>query len=312
MAQKATNRSKIYHYKLDRILGEGGTGTVYRGIDQNTGEPVAVKVFHANFFSDNSHIRDLAKSVARFKKFDHPNVTRVIDFLHKGEEPALVMEYVDGPDMKRYIQERPWNMDERLVIIYQICNGLQYIHDQGFVHHDLKPENILFTRKGQVKLCDYALRRSKWFAFLESENKLMGSVTPMYIAPEIIEKKGASPQSDMYSLGVVLYLLFTGQFPFKADNLQALYFCHLKEKPEHPTARKPPLPPGPRRRHHEIVEKEAKRTVRVLRSATHRPRQRRPKPDLTAAPSATSFNDPKHPCSHSSESWNPIICMCDN
>jgi len=243
MNQKATNRSKIYHFKLDRILGEGGTGTVYRGIDQKTGEPVAVKVFHANFFNDASEIRDLSKSVTRFQKFDHQNVTRVLQFLHGGEEPCLVMEYVDGPDMKWYIRERPWNMDERLVIIYQICNGLQYIHDQGFVHHDLKPENVLFTRKGEVKLCDYALRRAKWSAIFERENKLAGSVTPMYIAPEIIDKKAASPQSDMYSLGVILYLMFAGEFPFKADNLQALYVSHLKIKPDHPSGVNRRCPP---------------------------------------------------------------------
>jgi serine/threonine-protein kinase len=131
MKQELPDRLSIYHYKLDRILGRGGTGTVYRGIDLEKGEVVAVKVFHANFFKNKSQIRDFAKNIKVFQKFDHQNVVKVAEFLDGSEGLCMTMEYVDGPDLKWYIENRPWNLQERVVVVAQICNGLQYIHDQG-------------------------------------------------------------------------------------------------------------------------------------------------------------------------------------
>lgn len=217
---------------------------VYRAIDTQKGEVVALKLFHANFFRNNGQVRDFAKSVQRFQKFDHPNVVRVFDFIEGKEGLCLTMEYVDGPDLKWYIENRPWNLQERIVIVAQICNGLQYIHDQGFTHHDLKPANILFTRKGQAKLSDYSLARERAIPFLDSG--LVEQITPMYVAPEIIQGKKATHRSDIYSLGITLYLLFTGKLPFEVDSLQRLYQAHLKATPFHPSQvnRKCPLAVG--------------------------------------------------------------------
>lgn len=233
MKQELPDRLQIYRFKIDRTLGRGGTGTVYRGIDTQTGHVVALKLFNSAFFRSRFHLRDLRNSVDHFRKFAHVNVVRVFEFISGDEGNLLVQEYVDGPDLRWYIQNRPWDLQERIVIVAQICNGLQYIHDQGFTHHDLKPANILFTRKGIVKLSDYSLVRSKMFGFLDSG--LSEQITPMYVSPEIIQKEKATPQSDIYSLGVTLYLMFTGRLPFETDNLQRLYQCHLRFMPEHPT-----------------------------------------------------------------------------
>ncbi|HRK33859.1 MAG TPA: serine/threonine-protein kinase [Candidatus Hydrogenedentes bacterium] len=226
------DRLKLYHFKCDRVLGRGGTGTVYRAIDTVKGEVVAVKLFHANFFRNNSQVRDFAKSVQSFLKFNHQNVVRVLEFIEGPEGLCLTMEYVDGPDMKWYIENRTWNLEERLVIVAQICNGLQYIHDQGFTHHDLKPGNILFTRKGVAKLSDYSLCRARNIPFFDSG--LAEQITPMYVAPEIIMGQKATSRSDIYSLGIALYLMFTGKLPFEVDNLQRLYQAHLRAVPLHP------------------------------------------------------------------------------
>jgi eukaryotic-like serine/threonine-protein kinase len=228
-----TDRLNLYGYRLDRILGRGGTGTVYRGIHPETGEVRALKLFFANFFRDRWHERDLAKSAQHFIKFSHPNVVRIYDFLTGKDGSCLVQEYVDGPDLKFYLEKRPWNLRERLVVVAQICNGLQYIHDQGFTHHDLKPANILFTRKGQLKLTDYSLCRGRLLPFLDPG--LTEQITPMYVAPELIEKKDATPRSDIYSLGVTLYLMFACKVPFEVDSLTKLYHCHLHINPLHPT-----------------------------------------------------------------------------
>lgn len=227
------DRGRIYRYRIDKTLGQGGSGTVYRGLDPETGHVVAVKLFRANFFANKAHERDFGKSVQHFIKFDHPNVTKIYDFQTGDEGACLIMEYIDGPDLKAYIDNRPWNLQERLVIIAQICNGLQYIHDKGYTHHDLKPANILFTRKGQAKLSDFSLAQSKLFAFFDTS--LPELITPMYVAPELLRKEKSTPKADQYSLGVTMYLMFTGRAPFTVDNLQLLYHCHMKVNPEHPS-----------------------------------------------------------------------------
>ena len=125
-------------------------------------------------------------------------------------------------------------MNERLVILAQICNGLVALHDKGITHHDLKPANVLFTRKGQAKICDFSLYGSSLLLQL-FDSGFSDQITPMYVAPEIIRKERATQLSDMYSLGVMMYLMFVGQVPFAVDSIQQLYLCHLQTPPIHPT-----------------------------------------------------------------------------
>jgi serine/threonine-protein kinase len=232
--QFTPDRKELYGYRLDRILGRGASATVYRAIDPEAGRVVAVKLFRASFFRNRLHVRDLVKSAKRFKKFDHRNVVQVYDFISDEDGECLVMEYIDGPSLRWYIENRPWNLRERLGIITQICGGLQYLHENGFVHHDLKPANVLFTRKGIAKLSDYALVGNSWVQSL-FDRGMHDLVTPMYVPPDFLRKEKASPQSDMYSLGVTMYLMFAGRLPFLADNLQKLYEYHLRVLPDHPT-----------------------------------------------------------------------------
>ena len=227
-------RSTIYRFKLDRVLGKGGTGVVYRGIDPENGDVVAVKRFYDSFFRNRLHLHDFTKSVLRFRKFSHQNVAHVIEFIQGEEGICLVLEYVDGPDLKWYLDNRRWDLQERLVIAAQICNGLQYIHEREFTHHDLKPSNILFTRKGVAKLVDYSLCGSSYLLTLFDAN-LHEQVTPMYVAPELIRNEKATPRSDIYSLGITMYLMFAERVPFPVDSLQKLYHCHLHILPDHPT-----------------------------------------------------------------------------
>lgn len=235
------DRAQLYGYKLDHIMGRGGSGTVYRAVDLKRGEVVAVKLFHSDFFRNRFHLRDYARSVKKFKKFHHANVVQVFDFIDEEEGICLIQEYVDGPSLKWYIDKRPWDLQERLVVAAQICNGLQYIHEKGFVHHDLKPSNVLFTRKGIVKITDYSLAGT---------GHLLGAldsgaheqITPMFVAPELIQKEKATPQSDIYSLGVTFYMLFTKRVPFEVDAFQALYHCHLYVMPNPPTVVNPLCP----------------------------------------------------------------------
>ena len=232
---------KLYHYKLQRILGQGGTGRVYLGIDMKKGVPVAIKLFHQNFFRNRLHVRDLAKSVAKFKRFKHNNVVQIIDFIDDEEGRCMVMEYVDGPSMKWYILNRPYKLPERINISMQICHGMQYLHDKGCIHHDFKPANVLFTRTGIVKIADFSLYGSSFLLELIDRN-VGEQITPMFVAPEFIRKEKVTPQSDMYSMGITFYMLFTEKVPFPVDNLRRLYQCHLSVIPEHPSLVNPACP----------------------------------------------------------------------
>lgn len=237
------DRQRLYHYKLDRVLGQGGTGKVYRGIDTKKGEVVAVKRFREDFFRNALHLRDLKKSVKRFRKFKHANIVQILDFLDDNPQEGIcmVMEYVDGPNLRWYIANRPWNLQERLTIAAQLCNGLQYLHDHECIHHDFKPANVLFTRRGLAKIADYSLYGSSFL--LELFDRRAGEqITPMFVAPEILRKEKASPQSDQYSLGITLYMMFAERNPFMADSLPKLYNCHLRIIPEHPSVVNPKCP----------------------------------------------------------------------
>ena len=237
------DRAKLYHYKLDRILGKGGTGTVYRGIDTKKGEVVALKRFNENFFRNPLHIRDMKKSVKKYRKFDHPNVMKLDSFLNSSEEDGncMVMEYIDGADLNWYIRNRNYLLPERIGIATQLCNGLQYLHDQSCVHHDFKPSNVIFTRKGQAKIADYSLYGGSVLA--EVLGGVAEQVTPLFVAPEFILKEKITSKADQYSLGITLYLLFTEKIPFRADNLQALYQAHIRSMPEHPHTANPVCSP---------------------------------------------------------------------
>ncbi|HNR30664.1 MAG TPA: serine/threonine-protein kinase [Candidatus Hydrogenedentes bacterium] len=235
------DRPKLYHYKLDRILGQGGTGRVYRGIDTKRGQVVAVKLFHENFFRNRLHLRDLVRGVKRFRTFKHDNVVRIFDFIDGPEGRCMIMEYVDGPNLKWYLTNRPWNLQERLIVVAQMCNGLQYLHDNGCIHHDFKPANVLFTRKGVVKVADYSLYGTS--VFLEFlDGGAVEQVTPMFVAPEFLRKERVTARSDQYALGITMYMMFTDRLPYPVDNLQQLYQCHLRVVPMHPHEANPRCP----------------------------------------------------------------------
>jgi eukaryotic-like serine/threonine-protein kinase len=235
------DKPTLYHYKLQSMLGQGGTGVVYLAVDPKTGEVRALKQFRANFFRHKLHMRDLKSTANKFKKVQHPNVVKIYDFISGNEGEVLIMEYIDGPSLTWYIENRPFNLQEMIGIVVQICNGLAYIHEKGFVHHDLKPANILFTRKGLAKIADYSLSGSNPILNLLDQG-MAEQITPLYVAPEIIRKEKTTKSVDLYSLGIIMYLMFARETPFKADNLQRLYASHLHDTPFHPSDVNPKVP----------------------------------------------------------------------
>jgi serine/threonine-protein kinase PknK len=223
-------------YRLDAVLGLGGMGAVYRGHDQELERDVAIKVLNQTLWGkeDRERLVREAKVIARLK---HPNIVSVYDVGEFEGSPFFVMEFVEG-DSLRTIQLD--SLDEILRMCIQVCKGLIHAHDNGIIHRDLKPENVLIDEYGTVKIVDFGIARSDVTRFT-SEGHIAGTVN--YLAPEITKGEQADERADLYSLGVMLYEMSTGELPLKADSLVAVITKHLFEEAVPPREINPEIPP---------------------------------------------------------------------
>jgi eukaryotic-like serine/threonine-protein kinase len=215
----APDLQSVSHYDLVEKIAEGGMGTVYRGRDQLTGKTVAVKVVPKHLLSNAVFLKRFEQEYNAAKQLDHPNVVRAMDFGREGETPFLVMEFVEGESLGAKL-EREGALDEStaLRIITQVAEGLHKAHKLGLIHRDVKPDNILITKTDVVKLTDLGLVKE-----LEGDNNLTrtgrGLGTPHFMAPEQFRNaKKADVRCDIYSLAATLYMMVTGELPFKSLN----------------------------------------------------------------------------------------------
>jgi tRNA A-37 threonylcarbamoyl transferase component Bud32 len=197
------------------LLGQGGMGAVYKARQTKLDRIVAVKVLPPEWGKDPAFAERFSREAKALAKLTHPNIVAVYDFGESDGLFYLTMEYIDGVNLRQLYQERRLTPAEALAIIPQICDALQYAHEEGVVHRDIKPENILVDRKGRVKIADFGLAKllDRPAAFtLTGSQQVMG--TPHYMAPEQIEKpREVDHRADIYSLGVVFYEMLTGELP---------------------------------------------------------------------------------------------------
>jgi serine/threonine protein kinase len=204
-------------YDLLSKIAEGGMGTVYRGRNRETGEPVAIKVVPPHLLSNQIFLKRFEQEYAAAKTLNHPNIVKALDFGREGDSPFLVMEFVEGESLGQRL-ERDLRVGEReaINIISQVCQGLQKAHKAGMIHRDVKPDNILVTKEGVAKLTDLGLVKE-----LETDLNLTrtgrGLGTPHYMAPEQFRNaKKADVRCDIYSLAATMYHMVTGELPFKS------------------------------------------------------------------------------------------------
>ena len=220
-------------YRIVALLGRGGMGDVYRAEDIKLGNVVALKFLPASVQNDAAALAAFHAEVRNARQVSHPNVCRVYDIGEVNGQHFLTMEYIDGEDLAsllRRIGHLPG--DKALETANQICAGLAAAHDCGLLHRDLKPANIMLDGRGRARITDFGLALSLEDAIGRSE--IAG--TPAYMAPEQIENGEASVRTDIYSLGVVLYQLFTGRLPFPATNPIELRRSHLESSPRAPSS----------------------------------------------------------------------------
>ena len=223
-------------YLIVQKLGQGGMATVYKGVPKDsldTKEQVAIKVVKKEF-ADNEEFRDRFKrEVQVSKKLSHPNIVRVDDWGDQDGLLYMVLEYVDGKTMDDLIPRGGWSLEEGLPNLLPIINGLIVAHDNNIVHRDLKPENIMVTKSGVPKIMDFGLARTNRVSSkLTKTGSAMG--TPAYISPEQIRGITPRPAMDQYSLGIMMYEMFTGRLPFDAEGLEPLMMAHFTETPPTP------------------------------------------------------------------------------
>lgn len=219
-------------YQISGTIATGGMAVIYRAQDLMLERRVAVKILKKDLSEDltfQNRFRQEAKASA---KLNHPNIVTTFDFGLDKDRFFIVMEMVDGVELKE-IMARPQGVppEEALLFLQQACNGLAYAHKQGFVHCDIKPQNLLVTAEKILKITDFGISRALETISKEEHNEIVWG-SPFYISPEQSAGKAPSPASDIYSLGIIAYELFSKQLPFNADDSSELTRKHRMEIPK--------------------------------------------------------------------------------
>lgn len=232
-----------HRYEVQEKIGVGGMADVYRGKDTLLGRPVAIKILHQNFGSDQDFVARFKREAQAAGKLNHQNVVSMYDVGYDQGFHYIIMEYVAGCTLKEYIQHHSRvTIQEAVKITIAIAEGLEHAHMMGIVHCDVKPHNILITDAGRVKVTDFGIARAiNSAATMMYTNSVMGSAH--YISPEQASGKTINVSTDIYSLGVVLYELLTGEVPFRGENPVSVALQHVKDRVIAPRIKNSLVPP---------------------------------------------------------------------
>jgi serine/threonine-protein kinase len=216
-------------YRLEAKLGSGGMSTVYLARDETLDRQVAVKVMHREMSEQADQLERFRGEARAVAKLSHPNVVAVIDAGEDGGHPYIVFEYVEGETLKQRIARvGALEVQEAVAYAIEVAGGLTVAHSRQMVHRDVKPQNVLIDPGGRAKLTDFGISRQLEKDGLTATGRVLG--TTDYVAPEQALGHGADPRSDVYSLGVVLYELLTGEVPFHADSQVGVAMKHVNEE----------------------------------------------------------------------------------
>ena len=230
-------------YEIIQLLGEGGMSYVYKANDKQLKRTVAIKTLKPNYVQQEKFVERFKREAQTAANLNHPNIVQIFDW-GIGDEPFFVMEYIEGNTLTSIIaKRRTISLNDVLFIGAQVSSGLQAAHSKGLVHRDIKPGNIMITPEGKVKVTDFGIVSLQ---NEESDITKTGSIlgTASYISTEQAQGKPVSKESDLYSLGTVLYELITGRAPFEGDTPIATATKHITDKPEKLSVFRPDIPKG--------------------------------------------------------------------
>ena len=240
---KYTGKRLDGRYEIHELLGVGGMAVVYRAYDTIDDRMVAIKILKDEFSGNSEFLRRFRNESKAIAVLSHPNIVKVYDVSFGDRMQYIVMEYVDGITLKEYLdQQKEVRWKEAIHFTVQILRALQHAHEKGIVHRDIKPQNIMLLQDGTIKVMDFGIAR---FARSETRtitDKAIGSVH--YIAPEQARGDLTDEKADIYSVGVMLYEMITGQLPFEADNAVSVAIMQLQANPTLPREINPEVPEG--------------------------------------------------------------------
>ncbi len=215
-------------YRLDAQIGAGGMSTVYRAFDMTLERQVAVKLMHREIASDSDQLERFRREARSVAQLSHPHIVGVIDAGEEDGRPYIVLEYVEGETLKDRIRRMGrLPIDEAIAYSIEIARALGAAHGQAIVHRDIKPQNVLVDEEGSAKVTDFGIARSLEEEGLTADGRVLG--TTDYVSPEQALGHDVDGQSDIYSLGVVLYEMLTGDVPFHGENQVSVAMKHVRE-----------------------------------------------------------------------------------
>lgn len=232
-------------YQLTRVVGSGGMATIYAAIDLRLDRQVAVKVMHSHLAQDEQFVSRFIREAKAAASLSHPNIVAVLDQgWNQGGSPCvfIVMELIEGATLRDYLIEQGSLSPERaLSIITPVASALAAAHKLGIVHRDIKPENILVSKEGRIKIADFGLARGALLGntMTAESSVILGSVS--YLSPEQVQRGVADARSDIYSLGIVLFEILTGQKPYQGEDPVQVAIKHVNERVPAPSTLKPGL-----------------------------------------------------------------------
>lgn len=247
MRESRPTLPRLGTYRTQRLLGTGATARVYQAGDPSSeSESVAIKILHPHLADAPDFGQQFEREVRTTQKLDHPGIVRVLEHGYDDDQPYLVMEYVPGPSLKRYLQERdgPLPVKDAVRLVAAVADALAYAHGQSVIHRDVKPSNILL-RDGCLDrpvLGDFGIARLLEATLDTASGRTLG--TPAYISPEQGQGRPADARSDVYALGALLFELVTGHPPFEAESPYAVVLHHVHTPPPRPRDRRPELTPA--------------------------------------------------------------------
>jgi serine/threonine-protein kinase len=218
-------------YELEELVGTGGMSSVYRALDRLLERNVALKILHPHYGDDAEYVERFRREARAVAQLSHPNIVTVIDRGEADGQQYIVFEYIDGESLKQLTDRTgPLPARRAIELTLQVADALAFAHQAGLVHRDVKPQNVLVTDDGEAKVTDFGIARS-----LDVEHGVTqtGTVlgTSNYLSPEQARGHAVTPATDVYSLGVVLFELLTGDVPFPGDNFVAVAMKHINEPP---------------------------------------------------------------------------------
>jgi serine/threonine protein kinase len=233
-------------YQLQDPIGRGGMATIYRGRDLYMDRVVAVKVLREIYSTDPKFVTRFQREAKAASALQHPNIVQVYDYGQTNGNYYIVMELVEGTDLRRYLRYRHvLDLDRAIIIAHDVALGLGAAHRRGIVHRDVKPQNVLVGRDGSIKLTDFGI--ASVYKDINAERLTTTGMTlgtVQYYAPEQAQGEIVTPAADVYALGVVMYEMLTGRTPFDGDTPVAVAMQHIQDPPTPPSQLNPGIPPA--------------------------------------------------------------------